>query len=189
MKFKKTAKLDLNGNGWDAEFVARWLNTYTDQVIPENTKKWMRNMAARAKQKADEGYSRTKKYDPYHPFRQPRVTTKATKNRLTVTAFGQEVVFAEFGAGYYADAGKNELSPGLMQEGIVVYPGTFSDSEDGMGYIRQTDLYGGPIPLKDWQYNMDPGRGLNTAVEDLRQTYVDMGRLAFEGVDITKSND
>lgn len=189
MRFNKTAKLDLNGDGWDADFVVRWLKTYTDQVIPECTEKWMRNMAARAKARASEGYAKTVKFDEDHPFQKPRVTTRATKNNLTVTAYGQEVVFAEFGAGYYADSADNELSPGLMQEGIIVYPGTWSKSPEGYGHIYETDLEGGSVPLKQWKYNVKPGRGLSEACDDIKQTYAEMARLGFGGVDITKSND
>ena len=195
MRFQKTAKLDLTGDGWDAEFVAKWLQTYANEMIPEYTKIWMRNLARRAKSRADAAYATTVKYDTYHPLQIPRVTNKATKNGLTVTAFGPEVAFAEFGAGKYADAGLNELSTGAGENGIAVDAGAWSMGPEGARHFEDTDaaikykLPPGPIPLSDWEYNVEPGRGLLAAWNDIKQSYQAMGIVAFNGIDITKSYD
>ena len=190
VSFKKTAKLDLTGgSGWDAEFVARWLKTYANDMIPEYTKIWMRNLGRKTKSVADAAYATTVKYDAYHPLQIPRVTTQATKNGLTVTAFGPEVAFCEFGAGYYADAGMNELSTGTMQNGFIVAPGEWSMGPEGKEHFLETDAATppGPVPLIAWKYNVKPGRGLNEAWNAIKQAYQAMGLAAFNGIDITKS--
>lgn len=186
MSFTKTAKLSLTGDGWDAEMVARWLQTYAEEMIPQYTEKWLTSLGKRAETQADAAYKTTVKFNENYPLEPTTVMATVDGNVLTIDAEGPEVTFSEFGAGLYAEPEKNELAgkPGLL--GFSIAPGTYSMGPGGAKTFLMTDAakdYGyppGPIPLSKWEGNVIPGRGLLAAWNDIKRVYEAFGKLAFQ---------
>ena len=191
MSYPKTAKLSLTGgDGYDADVVATWLQVYADTLIPRYTEKWLKSLGIRSKHQAEAAYKKTVKFDDRFPLQPTTVTSEVEDNVLTIDAEGPEVAFSEFGAGLYANPEENELAANPMLLGFAVAPGTYSMGPGAKTFLitdRASD-YGyppGPVPLKDWDGNVIPGRGLLTAWNDIKKTYEVFGQLAFQdqGID------
>ena len=184
MSFTKTARLNLcGGGGWDAEMVARWLEDYANEQIPKYTRIWMQSLGKRGEHWANIGYAGTVFHDETHPHFIPKASAIVEDNRVIIEATGPEVVFAEFGAGVYADPGQNDLAAGTGQLGFIVDPGTWSEGPEGW-HTWSKWINGGR--KGEYPYNVEPGKGLHTAWNDIRQMYEALGQLAFQyevGVD------